>query len=321
MALRSRILGTGSYLPKKIVTNDELSKLVETSDEWITERTGIKRRHIVAENETTSSMAVQAAQAALTNADTSASDLDFIIMATSTQDLTFPASAVLLQAQLGATKAFAFDMQAACTGFVYALATADALLCQQKLRRGLVVGADSMSKIVDWQDRNTCVLFGDGAGAVVIGAETTDDTRGILDSNLHADGNTATLLQTTGGISTTQTAGIITMEGKEVFKHATLKMSECVLEILQRHQLSVADVDWLVPHQANLRIITAVAKKLGLPMEKVVVNIADQANTSAATIPIALDTANREHRLQVGDLVVLEALGAGLTWGSLLMRW
>lgn len=321
MALRSRILGTGSYLPEKIVTNDELSKLVETSDEWITERTGIKKRHIVAAGESTGSMAVKAAQAALENAHVAPAELDFILLATSTQDLTFPATAVLLQAQLGAVKAFAFDMQAACTGFVYALATADALLCQQQLQRGLVVGADSMSKIVNWQDRNTCVLFGDGAGAVVIGAETNDVHRGILDSNLHADGSTAALLKTTGGVSTTQDAGVIVMEGREVFRQATLKMSECVLEILQRHQLSVEDVQWLVPHQANLRIITAVAKKLGLPMEKVVVNIADQANTSAATIPVALDAANREQRFQPGDLIVLEALGAGLTWGSLLLRW
>lgn len=317
--IRSKISATGSYLPEKILTNHDLAKIVETTDEWVTERTGIKKRHIAEEWEMTSDLAFKAAQKTLANSKLKAEEIELIILATTTPDLTFPATATTVQAKLGATKAFAFDVQAVCSGFVYALSTADNFIKSGQVKNALVIGAETLSRIVDWKDRNTCVLFGDGAGAVLL--EATNEDRGIIASDLHSDGSLNELLKTSGGPSSTQKAGFIEMAGKEVFKHAVEKMAKSVLSVLEKAKLTTKDIDLLVPHQANLRILNAVATRLELPEEKVILTVQDHANTSAASIPLALDFANQNGRIKDGDVIVLEALGGGLTWGSIVVRW
>ncbi len=316
----SKIISTGSYLPKKIVTNEELSKLVDTSDQWIQERTGIKQRHIADESQLTSDLAFEACKNALNNCSLKAEDIDLIIVATTTPDLTFPSTAAILQSKLQANNAFAFDIQAVCSGFVYALSVADKFIKTSGAKNALVVGAETLSRIVNWQDRNTCVLFGDGAGAVVL-QETQDNDKGILSSTLKSDGNFCDILKTSGGTSKTKDAGFIEMQGKEVFKHAVEKMSKAVISSLEKINLTEKDIDLLIPHQANLRILNSVAKKLGLESEKVVITVQNHANTSAASIPLALDLANKDKKLKNDDIIVLEALGGGLTWGSIILRW
>jgi 3-oxoacyl-[acyl-carrier-protein] synthase-3 len=316
----SRIIATASYLPEKIITNLELSKTVETTDEWITERTGIKQRHIATEGELTSDLAFKSAQKILEKTSLKAEEIDMIVVATTTPDLTFPSTATILQAKLGAKKAFAFDVQAVCSGFVFALATANNFIKSGQVKNALVVGAETLSRIVNWQDRNTCVLFGDGAGAVLLQA-TEEKNRGIIASNLHSDGTLCNILKTTGGASLNQISGVIEMSGKEVFKHAVEKMVSSVLACLQQAGLNTKDVDLLVPHQANTRILDAVATRLDLAAEKTVITVPFHANTSAASIPLALDHAISQNRLKDGDVIVLEALGGGLTWGSIVLRW
>lgn len=318
--IRSKISATGSYLPKKILTNLELAKTVETSDEWIMDRTGIKQRHIAAEGEVTSDLASNAALKALEQAGIKAEEIELIILATTTPDLTFPATATTVQAKIGAKNAFAFDIQAVCSGFVFAIATADNFIKSGQVKNALVIGADTLSRIVDWSDRNTCVLFGDGAGAVLLQA-TTEENRGIISSDLHSDGTLNDILKTSGGPASNQQTGFIEMSGKEVFKHAVEKMSKSVLSVLNKAGLSVKDIDLLVPHQANARILNAVATRLELSEEQVIITVQNHANTSAASIPLALDYANSIGKIKEGDLVVLEALGGGLTWGSIALRW
>ena len=320
MKIKSKITSTGSYLPKKILTNTDLEKLVDTSNDWIVERTGINKRHVVAEGQLTSDLAFEAAKEALANSKIKAEDLEMIIVATTTPDLTFPATATTLQAKLGANKAFAFDVQAVCSGFVYALNCADNFIKSGQVKNALVIGAESLSRIVDCTDRNTCVLFGDGAGAVIIEA-TTDENSGIIASSLHSDGTLNSILKTSGGTSLNQKSGFIEMAGKEVFKHAVDKMVKSVLSSLEKAGLTTKDIDLLIPHQANLRILNAVATRLELSEDKVIVTVHDHANTSAASIPLALDSANKSGRLKKGDVVVLEALGGGLTWGSIVLKW
>ncbi len=318
--MQSVIIGTGSYLPQKLVTNFDLTKTVDTSDEWIVERTGIKQRYIAADNEFTSDIGKHAALAALENAKISAAEIDMIVLATTTPDLTFPATATTIQAKIGAQKAFAFDVQAVCSGFVYALSVADNFIKSGQVKNALVIGADILSRIVDWKDRNTCVLFGDGAGAVVIKAEEQKQ-RGIIATDLQSDGNLNSILKTSGGPAFNQQSGYIEMQGKEVFKNAVEKMSQSVLNALKKSNLSVADIDLLVPHQANARILNAVATRLGINTDKVAITVQDHANTSAASIPLALDLYNKKGKIKIGDLIVLEALGGGLTWGSIILRW
>jgi 3-oxoacyl-[acyl-carrier-protein] synthase-3 len=315
----SKIIGTGSYLPQKIVTNADLEKSVETTSEWIVERTGINQRHIAAEGELTSDLAAQAAKKALENSGLKAEEIELIIVATTTPDLTFPATATTIQAKIGAKAAFAFDIQAVCSGFVFALVTADNFIKSGQVKNALVIGADKLSSIVDWKDRNTCVLFGDGAGAVVL--QATDKDHGIIASSLHSDGTLNDILKTSGGPASNQKTGFIEMAGKEVFKHAVEKMVKSVLSTLDKAGLTTKDIDLLIPHQANLRILSAVATRLELPEEKVVLTVQNHANTSAASIPLALDQANRENRIKDGDILVLEALGGGLTWGSVVLKW
>ncbi len=318
--IHSKISATGSYLPKKILTNLELAKTVETSDEWIMDRTGIKQRHIAAEGEVTSDLASNAALKALEQAGIKAEEIELIILATTTPDLTFPATATTVQAKIGAKNAFAFDIQAVCSGFVFAIATADNFIKSGQVKNALVIGADTLSRIVDWSDRNTCVLFGDGAGAVLLQA-TTEENRGIISSDLHSDGTLNDILKTSGGPASNQKTGFIEMSGKEVFKHAVEKMSKSVLSVLSKAGLSIKDIDLLVPHQANARILNAVATRLELSEEQVIITVQNHANTSAASIPLALDCANSIGKIKKGDLVVLEALGGGLTWGSIALRW
>jgi 3-oxoacyl-[acyl-carrier-protein] synthase-3 len=318
--IHSKISATGSYLPKKILLNSELAKTVETSDEWIMDRTGIKQRHVVSEGELTSDIATHAALKTLEKAEKKAEEIDLIIVATTTPDLTFPATATTVQAKIGAINAFAFDIQAVCSGFVYALATADNFIKSGQVKNALVIGAETLSRIVNWKDRNTCVLFGDGAGAVLLEA-TSEENCGIIASDLHSDGTLNSLLKTTGGPSLNQQTGFIEMAGKEVFKHAVEKMSKSVLSVLKKAGLTSKDIDLLVPHQANARILNAVATRLEIPEEKVVLTVQDHANTSAASIPLALDYANSQGRIKKGDVIVLEALGGGLTWGSVVLRW
>ena len=320
MTLRSRILGSGSYLPERIVTNDELAQRVDTSDEWIRERTGIRERRVAAEGELTSDLAREAALKALEMAGIAGSDLDLIVLGTTTPDRTFPATAVRVQAMLGAHKAFAFDVQAVCSGFIYALATADSFIRSGQVRTALVIGAETMSRILDWNDRGTCVLFGDGAGAVVLKAEE-DGTAGILSTHLHADGRLEELLYVDGGPSSTQTTGLLRMAGQEVFRHAVVNLAEVVKEALAANGLESGDIDWLVPHQANRRILDSTARKLKFSPEKVVITVERHANTSAASIPLALDEAVRDGRIRRGQLVLMEAMGGGFTWGSALVRW
>lgn len=318
--LTSKIISSGSYLPKKVLTNFDLEKLVDTTDSWITERTGIKQRHLCAQNEYTSDIATAAAKKAIEKSHLKASDIEMIVLATTTPDLTFPATATTVQYKLGATKAFAFDMQAVCSGFVFALTTAHNFIQSGQVKNALVIGADSLSKIVDWKDRNTCVLFGDGAGAVLLEAASNHD-EGILAADLHSDGSLNNILKTNGGPSLNQISGVIEMSGKEVFKHAVAKMSQSVIAALNKANLKVDDIDLLIPHQANARILSAVAKKLSLSEDKVMITVQDHANTSAASIPLALDQALNHNKINKGDIVVLEALGGGLTWGSIVLKW
>jgi 3-oxoacyl-[acyl-carrier-protein] synthase-3 len=316
---RSVVLGAGSALPSRRVTNEELAQSVDTSDEWIVERTGIRSRYVAGDGETTASLAVEAARRALAHAGISASDIDLIVLATATPDQTFPSSATKVQASLGIPDCIAFDVHAVCTGFLYALSVADSMLRSGNAGKALVIGAETFSRILDWQDRATCVLFGDGAGAIVLAAEESE--RGILATRLHADGRHNDLLFVDGGPSTTGTVGKLRMKGREVFRHAVVNLAGVLNEVLQAAGLTAADVDWVVPHQANARILDATAKKLGLPPEKIVVTVDEHANTSAASVPLAFDTAVRDGRIKRGDIVVLEAMGGGFTWGAAALRY
>ncbi len=325
MAFRSLIVGCGGYLPERIVTNAELAQRIDTTDEWIVQRTGIRQRHVVAPGEFTSDLAVRAATRALADANREAAEIDLVVVATATPDHTFPATAAKLAARLGTRRGIpAFDIQAVCTGFVYALAVADNFLRLGQAKRALVIGAETFSRILDWQDRGTCVLFGDGAGAVVLEAAPSDGgghERGILSTHLHADGGNYNLLYVDGGPSTTGTSGFLRMEGREIFRHAVVRLAEVVDEALAANGLAGGAIDWLVPHQANRRIIDGMAKKLGLGADRVVVTIERHANTSAASVPLALAEAAGDGRLKPGQLVLLEAMGGGLTWGAALVRW
>ncbi len=315
---RSVVAGVGGYLPPKILTNADLEKMVDTSDAWIRERTGIAERHI-AEGELTSDMAAKAARDALNAAGLTAADVDMIVVATTTPDETLPATAVIVQQKLGAAKAFAFDVQAVCGGFVYALAVADNFIKAGQARTALVIGAETLSKIIDWTDRNTCVLFGDGAGAFVLRAEAGSD-RGVLDVVLHSDGRYHDLLKSTGGVASTQTAGTIRMSGRDVFRHGVEKLSEVVAEILAKNALAVGAIDWFVPHQANARIIEAVANKVHVGADNVIFTLDRHGNTSAASIPLAVADGVRSGKIKPGDLILLDALGAGFSWGAALIR-
>ncbi|QPD00459.1 ketoacyl-ACP synthase III [Qipengyuania soli] len=323
--MRSVIKGTGSALPAKCVTNAELAARVDTSDEWIVERTGIRQRYIADETETTSSLATAAAREALAAAGIEAGEIGLIVLATATPDHTFPATATQVQAALGCGGGIAFDVQAVCSGFLYALTTADAMLRTGMAKKALVIGAETFSRILDWEDRTTCVLFGDGAGAVVleaqdVGAAGVGDGPGILASRLHADGAHKDMLYVDGGPSTTQTVGHLRMRGREVFRHAVVNLAEVLGEVLDEAGFTAADIDWVVPHQANARILDATARKLDLPPEKVIVTVDRHANTSAASVPLALDVAVRDGRIKKGDLVMFEAMGGGFTWGASLAR-
>lgn len=319
--IRSVLKGVGSALPKRAVSNDELARQIDTSDEWIRERTGITVRHIAGEGETTSSLATDAARAALADAGIDASTVDLIVVATATPDQTFPATATLVQNALGCNGGAAFDVAAVCSGFLYALATADSMVRTGMARVALVIGAETFSRILDWEDRATCVLFGDGAGAFVIAAEdVAEDGPGVLATRLHADGAHNQLLFVDGGPSTTGTVGKLRMKGREVFRHAVVNLAQVLQEVLELSGKAPADIDWVVPHQANMRILDATARKLGLPFDKVVVTVDQHANTSAASVPLAFDVAWRDGRIQRGQLVMLEAMGGGFTWGASLLR-
>ncbi len=320
MARRSAVLGTGSALPARIVTNAELAETVDTSDEWIVERTGIRQRHIAGEGETTSTLATEAARRALQASGLDSGDIDLIIVATTTPDNTFPSVATQVQTNLGIDDCVAFDVQAVCSGFLYGLSVADSMIVAGGARRALVIGAETMSRLLDWDDRSTCVLFGDGAGAVVLAVEESG-SRGILSHRLHADGRHRGLLYTDGGPSSTGTVGKLKMKGREVFRHAVANLASVLTETLDAAGLEVAEVDWVVPHQANLRILEGTARKLDLDPNRVVVTVDRHANTSAASIPLALDVAVRDGRIQAGHLVVLEAMGGGFTWGAAAIRW
>jgi 3-oxoacyl-[acyl-carrier-protein] synthase-3 len=316
---RSVVLGVGSALPARLVTNDDLAERVDTTDQWIVERTGIRARHIAGEGETTATLATDAARRALEHAGVAATDVGLIVLATATPDQTFPSSATKVQAALGIDDCVAFDVHAVCTGFLYALAVADSMLRSGTADKALVIGAETFSRILDWDDRATCVLFGDGAGALVLSAE--DSERGILATRLHADGRHNDLLFVDGGPSTTGTVGKLRMKGREVFRHAVVNLAEVMNEVLDAAGLTAAEVDWVVPHQANARILDATAKKLGLPPEKVVVTVDRHANTSAASVPLAFDAAVKDGRIKRGDLIVLEAMGGGFTWGAAALRY
>ena len=322
--IRSTVAGVGSALPVRAMENAELERFVDTTDEWIVQRTGIRKRHIAGEGETTTSLGAEAAAAALSKAGYTADDIDLVICATSTPDNTFPASAVEIQHRLGITNGAAFDMQAVCSGFVYAVATADAHIQTGLAHRALVIGAETFSRILDWEDRTTCVLFGDGAGAIVLeareGRGLTAD-RGVLASKLRSDGSHKSKLYVDGGVSSTGTVGHLRMEGREVFRHAVSMITDVIVAVFDETGLTADDIDWFVPHQANRRIIEASAKKLGIPMEKVVVTVQDHGNTSAASVPLALASAVSDGRIKAGDVVLLEAMGGGFTWGAVLLRW
>jgi len=322
--LRSVVLGCGSYLPSRILGNEDLARAVDTTDEWIVQRTGIRERHIAAAGELTSDLAVHAARAALAHAHIEADSIDLIVLATSTPDLTFPATAVIVQEKLGITGGVAFDLQAVCSGFVYALSIADSLLKTGGHKRALVIGAETFSRILDWNDRTTCVLFGDGAGAVVLEAQEqpgTVEDRGILTTHLRSDGRHKSKLYVDGGVSSTQTVGHLRMEGREVFKHAVAMITDVIYDAFNATGTSAADIDWFVPHQANKRIIDGSAHKLGIAPEKVVITVDRHGNTSAASIPLALVDAVADRRIKRGHLILLEAMGGGFTWGSALLRW
>lgn len=323
MTLRAVVAGVGHYLPARVVANADLEALVETSDEWIRSRSGIERRHFAAEGEMTSHLAAHAARAALQDAGLKADDVDAIIVATSTPDLTFPSVATMVQADLGMTHGFAFDVQAVCAGFVFALTTANAMILSGQAKRVLVIGAETFSRLMDWNDRTTCVLFGDGAGALLLEAQTgtgTASDRGILASDLHSDGRFKDILYVDGGTST-GTTGHLRMAGKEVFRHAIEKLAETAHACLDKAGLTPEDVDWIVPHQANIRIIEGTAKKMQLPMDRVIVTVQDHGNTSAASIPLALSVGRARGHIKQGDLIVTEAIGGGLAWGSVVLRW
>jgi 3-oxoacyl-[acyl-carrier-protein] synthase-3 len=319
----ARLLGTGSALPRRVVTNAALSERVDTSDEWITARTGIRQRHIADPDETTATLAIAAARAALADAGVEASTIGLIVLATATPDNTFPATATKVQAALGCNGCVAFDVAAVCSGFLYALGVADSLLRTGMAKRALVIGAETFSRILDWEDRTTCVLFGDGAGAVVLEApsgEAGSAAPGIIATRLHADGAHHDLLYVDGGPSTTRTTGHVRMKGPEVFRHAVVNLAEVLREVLDEAGLFADDIDWVVPHQANARILDATARKLGIAADKVIVTVQDHANTSAASVPLALDVARKDGRIKPGDLVMLEAMGGGFTWGASLIR-
>ncbi|MBV6632732.1 MAG: ketoacyl-ACP synthase III [Alphaproteobacteria bacterium] len=323
---RSRIIGCGSYLPEQILTNDDLAKRLDTSDEWIQQRTGIKARHVAADGELTSDLAIAAARDALKDAGIEADELDGILLATSTTDQTFPATAVKVQASLGMTGGFAFDLQAVCSGFIYGLSVADNFIRSGQAKKLLVIGAETYSRILDWEDRTTAVLFGDGAGAVVLSAEPLDPAEavtapGILSTHLHSQGEHWKLLYVDGGVSTTQTSGHLRMNGREVFRHAVQRLAEVVDEALDANGLTKSDIDWLVPHQANRRIIEGTGRKLGLANDRVVLTVDRHANTASASVPLALCEAVRDGRIKPGDLLLLEAMGGGFTWGAALVRW
>ncbi len=323
MTVRAVVRGVGHYLPDRVVENDEFAASLDTSDAWIRSRSGIERRHFAAEGQTTSDLAARAATAALADAGLEAAGLDALIVATSTPDLTFPSVATMVQAEIGMTGGFAYDLQAVCAGFVYALGNAQALIAAGQARRVMVIGAETFSRILDFTDRGTCVLFGDGAGALVLeaadGAGTAAD-RGILAVDLHSDGRERDILYVDGGVSTGET-GVLRMQGKEVFRHAVEKLAETAHAALAKAGLGAGDVDWIVPHQANLRIIKATASRMGLPMENVVVTVQDHGNTSAASIPLALSVGAARGQITPGDLVVTEAIGGGLAWGAVVLRW
>ena len=319
MTRRSVILGAGSALPKRRISNEELAERVETSDAWIVERTGIKSRYIAEDGETTATLATDAARRALEHAGVAATDIELFVIATATPDQTFPSSATKVQAALGINDCIAFDVHAVCTGFLYALSVADSMLRSGNASKALVIGAETFSRILDWEDRATCVLFGDGAGALVLSAEETES--GILATKLHADGRHNDLLFVDGGPSTTGTVGKLRMKGREVFRHAVVNLADVLHEVLAAAGLSADDVDWVVPHQANARILDATARKLGLPAEKVVVTVDEHANTSAASVPLAFDAAVKDGRIKRGDVVVLEAMGGGFTWGAAALRY
>ena len=324
MTRRARIVGTGSYLPQTILTNAELAARVDTSDEWIVERTGIRQRHIAAEGEFTSDLATAAALRALEAAGIDAAQVDLIIVATATPDQTFPACATVVQHKLGMTAGVAFDVNAVCSGFLYALSVADAMIVTGAANTALVIGAETFSRLLDWEDRGTCVLFGDGSGAVVLRAETGSGAatdRGILAHRLHSDGRYNDLLYVDGGAGSTGTVGKLRMKGREVFRHAVTNLAAVMTETLAAADLKAEDVAWVIPHQANLRILQGTAKKLGLPIERVVVTVDRHANTSAASVPLALDTAVRDGRIKPFDLLLLEAMGGGFTWGAAAVRW
>ncbi len=323
MSKRAVVRGVGHYLPERVVPNAHFETFLETTDAWIKSRSGIERRHIVAEGQTTSDLAIRAAKAALDMAGYTANDLDAVVVATSTADLTFPSAATMVQAGLGMTRGFAFDVQAVCAGFVFALSNANALILSGQAERVLVIGAESFSRIMDWTDRGTCVLFGDGAGALVLEAEdslgaATD--RGILSVDLNSDGRYKDILYVDGGVST-QTTGHLRMQGKEVFRHAVEKLAATAHTALEKAKIPTTEVDWIVPHQANLRIIKATAQRMGLPMDKVIVTVHDHGNTSAASIPLALSVGASQGKIKKGDLLVTEAIGGGLAWGAVVLRW
>lgn len=323
MTRRSIALGSGAYLPDRIVSNDELAARVDTTDEWIQARTGIKQRHVAAEGQLTSDLALRASEAALADAGLKASDVDLIVLATATPDQTFPSTATTVQAELGMTRGAAFDVQAVCSGFIYALATANNFIKAGQAETALVIGAETFSRILDWEDRGTCVLFGDGAGALVLGAGEGDgvDAPGVLSTHLHSDGRHRDMLYVDGGPSSTQTVGHLRMQGREVFKHAVVNLSNVVIEALEANGLGPDAIDWLVPHQANRRIIDGAARKLKMDPARVVVTVDQHANTSAASVPLALDVAVKDGRIKRGDLLLLEAMGGGFTWGASLLRW
>ncbi|WP_100260891.1 beta-ketoacyl-ACP synthase III [Qipengyuania seohaensis] len=319
--IRSVITGSGSALPAKCVTNAEMAERVETSDEWIVERTGIRQRYIAGEGETTSTLATEAARNALEDAGVEASEIGLIVLATATPDHTFPATATQVQHALGCGGGVAFDVQAVCSGFLYALATADSMLRTGMAQKALVIGAETFSRILDWEDRTTCVLFGDGAGAVVLEAQdVAEDGPGILSTKLHADGAHRELLYVDGGPSTTGEVGKLRMKGREVFRHAVVNLADVLREVIGNTGISAEEIDWVVPHQANARILDATARKLNLPVEKVIVTVDKHANTSAASVPLAFDVARRDGRIKQGDLVMFEAMGGGFTWGASLAR-
>ncbi len=322
--IRAVVKGCGAYLPSHVMTNDDLACKIDTSDEWITSRTGIKQRHLVADGEKTSDLALSAARAAIKDAGLEPGDIDMIVLATTTPDETFPATATVVQARLGMTRGFAFDVQAVCSGFIFALAMANSYLITRQARTALVVGAETFSNLLDWHDRTTCVLFGDGAGAVVLTSEDgagTNADRGILAAKLRSDGRMHDALYVDGGPGSTQSTGHVRMQGREVFRHAVTNLADIITEVLDETGMSVSDVDWIVPHQANKRILDGTAKRLGLDPAKVIVTVDRHANTSAASVPLALAEAVGDGRIKQGDLVIMEAMGGGFTWGACLTRW